>query len=141
MVAACADRAFLQRTAKGTMSCSSPAKARWSGAPPQHCGHCVPCLIRRAALVAGQGADDTIYTLTDLRARPLDAAKAEGEHVRSFQLAIARLAARPGSARFRIHQPGPLNDAPAELPAYEQVYVSGLSEVGALLAGVVARPL
>lgn len=141
MVAGCADRAFLERTAKGTMSCSSPAKARWSGAPPQHCGHCVPCLIRRAALVAGLGTDNTTYTLQDLRAAPLDAAKAEGEHVRSFQLAIARHRARPGSARFRIHQPGPLNDAPAELGAYEQVYVNGLNEVGALLAGVVARPL
>ena len=141
MVSGCADRAFLQTTAQGTMSCSSPAKARWSGTAPQHCGHCVPCLIRRAALMAGQGADDTTYTLADLRARPLDAAKAEGEHVRSFQLAIARLAARPASVRFRIHQPGPLNDAPAELPDYERVYVNGLTEVGALLAGVVARPL
>lgn len=141
MVGGCADQPFLQKTAKETMSCSSAAKARWSGAPPQHCGYCVPCLIRRAALQAGFGADDTTYTIMNLRAAPLDAAKAEGENVRSFQLAIARLAARPGSARFRIHQPGPLNDAPAELPAYEQVYVNGLHEVGALLAGVVARAL
>ena len=97
-------------------------------------------VFRRAALQAGLGADDTTYTLPNLHAGPLNSAKAEGEHVRSFQLAIAQLAARPRSARFRIHQPGPLNDAPAELPAYEQVYVNGLHEVGALLAGVVARP-
>lgn len=140
MTRGCADQAFLRKSAKETMSCSSPAKARWSGAPPQHCGHCVPCLIRRAALQAGLGADDTTYTLPNLHAGPLNSAKAQGEHVRSFQLAIAQLAARPRSARFRIHQPGPLNDAPAELPAYEQVYVNGLHEVGALLAGVVARP-
>jgi hypothetical protein len=141
MVAGCADQTLLKRSAKDTMSCSSPAKARWSGAPPQHCGHCVPCLIRRASLKAGLGSDDTVYTLASLTAAPLDSSKAEGEHVRSFQLAIVRLAARPGSARFRIHQPGPLNDAPGELASYQQVYVSGLREVEALLAGVVARPL
>lgn len=87
------------------------------------------------------GVDDTIYTLANLREAPLDSGKAEGEHVRSFQLAIAKLAGRPGSARFKVHQPGPLNDAPAELVAYEQVFVRGLQEVGTLLAGVVARPL
>lgn len=140
MAAGCADRALLAKTAKDTMSCSSPAKARWGGAPPQHCGHCVPCLIRRASLHTGLGSDPTTYTLVDLRARPLNALKAEGEHIRAFQLAIAQLVARPGRARFRIHQPGPLNDFPAELPDYEAVYVKGLQEVGALIQGVVVSP-
>jgi hypothetical protein len=61
MVAGCADKALLGREAKSTMSCSSPTKARWSGREPMHCGHCVPCLIRRASLVAGLGIDDTTY--------------------------------------------------------------------------------
>ena len=140
MAAGCANKALLMRTSMDTMSCSSPAKARWSGAPPQHCGHCVPCLIRRASLQSGLGSDPTTYTLPNLHARPLNALKAEGEHIRAFQLAVAQLAARPGRARFRIHQPGPLNDFPAELPDYEAVYVTGLQEVGALIQGVVVRP-
>jgi hypothetical protein len=140
MVSGCADQSLLKGSASQTMSCSSPAKARWLKAAPQHCGHCVPCLIRRAALQAGFGADKTTYTLQDLQAGPLDSNKAEGEHVRSFQLAISKLAARPKSARFRIHQPGPLNDAPLEIPDYERVYVNGLREVDALLKGVVTKP-
>ncbi|MBG7616660.1 hypothetical protein IWC96_15400 [Brevundimonas sp. BAL450] len=141
MAAGCENKPLLMKTAKDTMSCSSPAKARWVKAPPQHCGHCVPCLIRRASLQVGLGSDPTTYTLPDLHARPLDAAKAEGEHIRAFQLAIAQLRTRPSRARFRIHQPGPLNDLPDELLQYEAVYVNGLNEVDALVRGVVVKPM
>lgn len=141
MIRGCADRAFLRRHAKDTMSCSSPTKARWAGSPPMHCGHCVPCLIRRAAMLAGFGSDDTSYTIPDLRARPLDANKAEGANVRSFQLALARFEANPLLARLLVHQPGPLADDPGDVAGYEAVYAAGLREVGDLLGGVAARPL
>jgi hypothetical protein len=140
MVAGCANQPLLRREAKNTMSCSSPAKARWSRREPMHCGHCVPCLIRRASLFAGLGGDDTTYAIPDLRARPLDTNRAEGEHVRSFQVALSRLAKHPGRARYDIHRPGPLVDHSNELAAYERVYTEGLREVGRLLAGVQARP-
>jgi hypothetical protein len=136
MVRECSDRNFLEKEAKNTMSCSSEAKARWSGSGPMHCGHCVPCIIRRASLMAGLGHDDTTYVLGDLTARALDPTKAEGSHIRSFQLALARLSRKPGRAHFDIHRPGPLNDYPNDIPAYERVYVHGLQEVGKLLAGV-----
>ena len=107
---------------------------------PRHCGHCVPCLIRRAALQYGLGRDDTTYALPDLHARVLNAAKAEGQHVRSFQLALARLVARPGRARFDVHRPGPLSDHPEDLAAYERVYCDGMDEVARLLTNVRAQP-
>lgn len=140
----CADLAFLRKEAKHTMSCSSPAKARWaldeSQRQPKHCGHCVPCLIRRAAILEAWGADDTAYQIPDLRAKVLDSSKAEGSHVRSFQLALSRLAKKPARAKLDIHRPGPLSDHPADLGAYETVYVEGLREVGRLLTGVRAKP-
>ena len=141
MVQGCQDQALLRREAKNTMSCSSPSKARWAGREPMHCGHCVPCLIRRASLEAGFDADDTVYAIPDLRARTLNTTRAEGEHVRSFQVALARLASKPRRARLDIHRPGPLIDHLHELPAYERVYLEGLREVGRLLQGVRARPL
>lgn len=145
MARQCRDQAFLQRTASSTMSCSSPLSRRYDPDPtersPKHCGRCVPCLIRRAALYEAFGSDNTPYRIADLQAQVLDTNKAEGEHVRSFQLALARLARRPGRARFDIHQPGPLIDHPDKLSDYEAVYVRGLSEVGRLLQGVQARPL
>lgn len=141
MVQGCADQPLLRREAKNTMSCSSPQKSRWAGREPMHCGHCVPCLIRRASLEAGFGADDTVYAIPDLRARTLNTRRAEGEHVRSFQVALARLASKPRRAKLDIHRPGPLVDHLHELPDYEQVYVRGLQEVGQMLRGVRARPL
>jgi 7-cyano-7-deazaguanine synthase in queuosine biosynthesis len=145
MVAECQEPAFLRQHAKHTMSCSGPSKYRFHADEAmrklQHCGHCVPCLFRRASLLRGLGADDTQYTLSDLRARVIDSNKAEGEHIRAFQLALARLAAKPARSRLDIHQPGPLYDHPGDLAAYEAVYVEGMREVAQLLDGVQAKPL
>jgi 7-cyano-7-deazaguanine synthase in queuosine biosynthesis len=141
MAKGCKNQVFLKKFAKDTMSCSSPAKIRWKGEKPMHCGHCVPCLIRRAALHAGFGSDSTEYYLKKLDAQILNSKKAEGEHVRAFQRAIARLKAKPNSARFVIHQPGPLSDYPNDWQKYEAVYVNGMKEVEKLLAGVVTKPL
>ena len=145
MVKNCADIAFLEKEAHNTMSCSSPGSRRYDPDPaerePKHCGRCVPCLIRRAAIYTAWGHDDTLYRIPDLRAQVLDTNKAEGEHVRSFQLALSRLARKPARARYDIHRPGPLIDHPDRLPDYEAVYLAGMKEVGRLLEGVRARPL
>jgi 7-cyano-7-deazaguanine synthase in queuosine biosynthesis len=141
MVENCLDKDFLRKTAVETMSCAHPDSIRWSKDCPKHCGHCVPCLIRRAALTRGLGKDPTPYHLPDLRARVLDADKAEGEHVRAFLVALERLKRSPNSARFAIHQPGPLRDFPDDWDSYKDVYVNGLREVSDILSGVVARPL
>ncbi len=145
MAKGCADLAFLEKAARHTMSCSSPGSRRYDRDPaerePKHCGRCVPCLIRRAAIYEAWARDDTPYRIPDLTAQVLDTNKAEGEHVRSFQLALARLARKPARARFDIHRPGPLIDHPDRLADYEAVYVAGMQEVGRLLDGVRARPL
>src|SRR3546814_8731247 len=87
MVKSCADRGFLEKEAGNSMSCSSPAKARYKKLSPRHCGYCVPCLIRRASLEMGLGMPDpTLYTVSDLAAQTLFTDKSEGENVRSFQL-------------------------------------------------------
>ncbi len=64
MVAACANDALLRRLVPSSLSCASPTKGRWQGLGTQHCGYCLPCLIRRAALVAGlhPDPDPTVYT-------------------------------------------------------------------------------
>ena len=80
--------------------------------------------------------DPTAYTLANLRAGPLDTKQAAGQQVRSFQIAIARLAARPDLAKMLIHKPGPLYDDPARHDALAGVYGRGLEEVGRLLTGV-----
>jgi hypothetical protein len=143
MAAACANGALLRTLAPSSLSCSSPSKGRWQGVGTQHCGYCLPCLIRRAALDAGfgRGTDLTRYTLSDLTAQPLDTRQSQGQQVRSFQLAIERLRARPKLAPILIHNPGPLSDETTiSQAALAEVYRRGLEEVGAFLTGVTTRP-
>jgi hypothetical protein len=138
MARACKDSALLRALSPSSLSCSSPSKGRWKKLPQGHCGFCLPCLIRRASLL---GEDRTVYSVPDLKAQVLDTRKAEGQQVRSFQIAIARLAARPDLAKILIHKPGPLSDAPADQAALAGVYRRGLEEVGRLLAGVQTAPV
>lgn len=142
MALQCRNKAFLERLLPISMSCSSPAKARYRGLSPRHCGTCVPCLIRRASIDAGFPgvADPTAYVTQSLTARTLNTAKAEGEHVRSFQLMAAQLAENPAAAASLVRIPGPLNDAPAEVGDYLDVFRRGIHEVQALLANVRAAP-
>lgn len=139
MVSACANQALLKQIAPHSLSCSSPTKGRWKRLPQGHCGHCLPCLIRRASFTPASN-DTTLYNLDDLRARELNTNQAEGEHVRSFQVAIARLEARPDLAKVLIHKPGPLYDFPDRYEAFADVYRRGLLEVGRLIAGVRTAP-
>lgn len=139
MVEGCQDPAVLKQLVTASLSCSSPAKARWAGQPTQHCGFCLPCLIRRASLKKGlQGPDPTTYTLADLLSNPLNASKAEGSQVRSFQMAIQRLRVRPQLADLLIHKPGPLaHESEERQQRLAQVYLRGMLEVDELLQGVV----
>ncbi|MHB1690442.1 MAG: Qat anti-phage system QueC-like protein QatC [Thiomonas sp.] len=142
MVAACANGPLLETLAVDSLSCSSPSKGRWQGHSIEHCGYCLPCLIRRAALDAawGPGRDSTVYTVPDLRAHPLDTRESIGKQVRSFQVAIERLRARPDLARLLIHKPGPLTDEVHRLNQLADVYRRGLGEVAQLIDGVETRP-
>lgn len=142
MVANCANRALLLRLLPDALSCASPTKGRWLGRGIEHCGYCLPCLIRRAAILKGLGtADPTSYTLRDLTAHVLDTRDAEGQQVRSFQFAIERLQAKPQLATFLIHKSGPLTDeSPARKTALAEVYRGGLNELAVLLANVQTAP-
>jgi hypothetical protein len=138
MAAECGNPKLLKALVSHSMSCASPTKGRWQGHSTEHCGYCLPCIIRRAAL-RGVG-DTTKYTVDDLRAQVMDTTRAQGQQIRSFQYAVARLNAQPELARVLIHKPGPLYDHPERAGALAEVYRRGLAEVGALLQGVRARP-
>jgi 7-cyano-7-deazaguanine synthase in queuosine biosynthesis len=143
MLRACANADLVRRHVGDTISCSSITKARWLGLPPEHCGFCVPCLIRRAAVTSAFGDDPTTYTITiaDLWGRPLDSKGAEGEHVRSFQMMARRLAQRPALAQILVHKPGPLSDYPdADVTEYADVFRRGIEEVDTVTGRALVRP-
>lgn len=138
MVRECANPALLGSLAPLSLSCASPTKGRWTGHAAEHCGFCLPCLIRRASL---RGTDETHYTLANLSAGELDTGKAEGQQIRSFQFAINRVRENPSLANLLIHKPGPLSEeSTARQDALADVYLRGLAELDALLAGVITAP-
>lgn len=144
MAAECANKELLKATASLSSSCSSLTKGRWQGRSPKlHCGHCLPCLIRRAALHKGLGAgvDSTGYSIPNLAKKPLDSTEAEGIQIRSFQFALHRLKNKPKLARAMLHSSGSLAaETPENQTELFEVYRRGLLEVGEILKGVRTEP-
>ena len=141
MLAGCANNQFLRQHLAVTISCSSVTKARWKKLSPGHCGYCTPCLIRRAAVYAAFGHDPTGYSIADLAAQPLNAKKAEAEHVRSFQMMHRRLTQHSALAKVLVHKTGPLSDySEAEIAEYAAVFQRGITEIGAIVDDVVVKP-
>lgn len=144
MIATCSNIEIIKKNGGDTMSCSSPNKYRWNlGKTDIHCGHCVPCIIRRAAFYKALGHDPTSYVLIehDMRNRSLDSDAAEGKDIRSFQFILTKLQRNPDLARRMVLLPGPLPDAGEHLKDYVSVFERGLAEVETFLSGVETKPL
>jgi hypothetical protein len=141
MLTGCVNTQFLKQSLATTISCSSIAKARWKGLSPRHCGFCVPCLIRRAAIQVAFGEDSTDYLIGDLTALPLNAKRVEAQHVRSFQMMRRRLNQHPELANILIHKSGPFSDySQGEINEYIEVFRRGIVEVGTIVDDVIVRP-
>lgn len=121
----------LAETAKLSMSCSHPEAGRFHGRPEgNHCGYCVPCLIRRASLKAA-GFADAPYDI-DVLAAPPDISTDKGEDLRAFQMALERFAeSRPSDPLFRVLATGWL--PPEDATQYAAVYARGMEELGRFL--------
>lgn len=136
MVDNCTNKKLLNETIPLSLSCSSPTKGRWQGISTQHCGYCLPCLIRRASIKK----DSTTYTLQDINSQTLNTLRSEGQQIRSFQLAIKRLVKNPALAKILIYKPGPLPQDPQIVSELANVYSRGMAEIGKLLSKVKTKP-
>lgn len=125
----CLNKDVLFETMKLSFSCSSPGKARWKGLSPQHCGYCVPCLIRRAAMHKAFGRDSTVYTETSIRNMQSSNASGIGVQLRSFQYAIEHIKKHPDIEKISIHKSGPLPQDEEYLSELASTYRRGLLEV------------
>lgn len=142
MLAECADPAFAASV--DTMSCSRPAtrNATLEGAGRRHCGRCVPCIIRRAALKrAGLPDSNTqlrsdgyppyrtdIYTET-LHVSTESNTPGKGEHAMSLLYLLHRIRTNPNVLTSAIRLTGPLSDPQESI----EVYRKGLEEVEEVL--------
>lgn len=131
MLRECKDQATLAAAAPLTMSCSHPETGRYQGlSPNNHCGYCVPCIIRRAAMKSA-GLADAPYNVQVDTAPPSHTGDM-GRDYRAFRMALERVRGLSKTqAAFRVLGPGPL--PPDEILAFADVYLRGMDEVRGLL--------
>ena len=142
MLKECGDEELLKTLLPVSVSCSNPTGSRFSQDSHNHCGHCMPCIIRRSAIAKAFSDDITGYRLTDaeLRQRELNSRKAEGQNYRAFLYALHKLASNPEAAHVLIHKSGPLDGSYDELSGYVDLYRRGMWEVKEFVTGVRTRP-
>jgi 7-cyano-7-deazaguanine synthase in queuosine biosynthesis len=118
---------LVQDAARLTMSCAHPEAGRHRGAAPSlHCGYCVPCIIRRAAMEAAAIPDAAFRV--DVRTAPPAADTKTGRDLRAFLMALERFGDTPRQAtRFHVLDAGPLPQQ--EAGQYADVYIRGLEEL------------
>ena len=127
MLAEAKNQNLIQNAARLTMSCAHPEAGRHRHAAPSlHCGYCVPCIIRRAAMEAAQ-VPDAAYRV-DVQTAPPAADTKTGRDLRAFLMALERFVDTPQQATgFHVLDAGPLPED--EASRYADVYVRGMEEL------------
>lgn len=143
MLSECRDVELLREMIPISVSCSNPTHSRYAQDEIDHCGQCVPCIIRRASIMSAFGEDDTLYRLAEdvLSSRELNTNRGEGQNYRAFEVALSRIGDNPGLAEVLVHKSGPLPGGRQALRDFTDLYLRGMREVGAFLEGVETRPL
>ena len=131
MLKECKNPKMLQAGIHSTMSCSRPLAGRFHGRPVgQHCGYCVPCIIRRAALkVCGLDSEPRQRDVLDTNISPDEAA---GFDKRAFLMAIERLQKMSRmQIASEIISTGPIQSS--DIEGLVDLYVRGMGEVGSFI--------
>ena len=125
MIVESKDSEFLKTNIANTMSCSHPDLGRYErDAQPSHCGNCLPCIIRRAAIEHAYQNDTSIY-------RDKDFQKTGASHnLRSFKLGVRDYVSNKIDAILSIQISGSIMN---NLDNYCGVYKRGMDELKLLL--------
>ncbi|MFO0590454.1 MAG: Qat anti-phage system QueC-like protein QatC [Polyangiaceae bacterium] len=125
------NQTLLRSIAPNSMSCSHPEQGRYRKLTPgNHCGYCVPCIVRRAAMAAAS-LPDAAYD-TDILSPEVELTHDTRKDLRAFEIAVTkRRRQTEQSAVFDVLSSGPL--PPEEVRQYAAVYQRGMEEVARLL--------
>ena len=125
MIAECKDTEFLKANVSQTMSCSHPDLGRYVGhSEPSHCGNCLPCVIRRAAIEHVYQNDNSNYRDKDFLI------KGAMDNLRSFKLGIRDYVNSKIDTALTIQISAPIVD---NIDDYCGVYIRGMNELKSLL--------
>lgn len=124
MLIECKNQEFLKKNVPLTMSCSHPDVGRMRGeSETQHCGTCLPCVIRRASIKKAGFVESTKY---------YDPGFTSGDTARtnlnSYLLGLHKYDEE--KAYLAIQTSGPLID---NIEQYESIYKRGMAEMKSLL--------
>lgn len=124
MIIECKNQEFLKGNIAKTMSCSHPDVGRMRGeSETQHCGTCLPCVIRRASIKKAGFDESTQYY--DPNFTSGDTART---NLNSYLLGLQKYDEK--KAFLTIQTSGPLMD---NIERYESIYKRGIAELKSLL--------
>jgi 7-cyano-7-deazaguanine synthase in queuosine biosynthesis len=118
---------FVSKQVKKTLSCSKPGYYRqWKKAKKVQCGHCVPCIIRRASfnLVNMDSAKDYVKDINEKGVKYSD--------FEAFKIGVKRYSNKE-KIKIAFLKAGYMNISPSELKKYINMYHRGLKEVKELI--------
>jgi len=126
MLVQCKNQDLLKGELHNTMSCSHPDQGRMRGATKScHCGYCLPCVIRRAAIKRAGLPDNSDYF--DVLFKSGLTAKT---NLNSYKLGLERF--DPKYSFLSIQKSGPIT---YNIDKFTQLYIRGMQEVGKYLEG------
>ena len=128
MFARATDPAVVRRLAPFSNSCASPNP--YGKSDRKHCGHCVPCIIRRSAMTHA-GMDDSENYRTDIVEPGRTLSAAEASHLLGFRLAIRRR--QQGISLAELLAAGDLPREWGSIAEFRSVHDRGLAEVARFL--------
>lgn len=120
MLLECKNQLFMKENIGNTMSCSHPDVGRNRGdTETMHCGYCLPCVIRRAALKRANIEDNCFYYDSGF-----SKVKEAKKIYNSYQLGIQQF--DPKYAFLTIQQNGMISD---NIEDYSELYIRGMNEL------------
>lgn len=124
MIIECKNIDFLKDNLSNTMSCSHPDLGRMQGeSDTAHCGTCLPCIIRRAAIKKAGLVDSSIYRDPNFESGPT-----ARMNLMSYNLGIQKYNKK--FSFISIQNSGPISN---DIPEFIKVYDRGMEEFRALM--------
>ena len=120
MLINCENQDFLQENLANTMSCSHPDNGRmFKETEARHCGYCLPCVIRQAAIKKAGITDSISY-----RDRLFLSGKTAKTNLNSYRLGLEKF--NPKYAFMTIQNSGSIVD---HIDEYTSLYIRGMQEL------------
>lgn len=127
MLKECKNQEFLQANLDNTMSCSHPDNGRMlKEKEARHCGYCLPCVIRQAAIKKAGMVDNSSY-----RDNQFKKGRTATICLNSYRLGLTKY--NPKYAFMTIQSSGPIKNNISE---YANLYLRGMEELKCYLEGI-----